>query len=83
MAMKKRGGRKGRSTAAFIVSNQRNPSVKLKAGMRLDVQSVKLLSPQLRVAKRLGARLCGGSGTCLALIDVQGGDPAARRAPGR
>jgi hypothetical protein len=79
VAKAKRGKTTGRKAASFIVSNSRNPSVKLRPGMKLDVQSVKLLNPQLGAAKALGARLCGGSGTCIALIDVQGGDPAARR----
>jgi hypothetical protein len=82
MAKRTRGTTRKRS-AAFIVSDDRNPSVKVKTGMKLDVQSVKLLNPQLAAAKGLGARLCGGTSTCLALIDVQGGDPATRRAPRR
>jgi hypothetical protein len=58
------------SKLTLIVSDEKNPSVPLKPGMKLDVISVKLADPSLKPSKAIGGRLCGGSGTCLALISV-------------
>lgn len=55
----------------FIVSNEKNPKVSLKPGMKLNVVSVKLANPSLKAPKAVAARLCGGTTTCLALIDVE------------
>ena len=85
MASSKRKGkkatvRKAASTSRFIVSDEKAPSVQLKPGMRLDVQVVKLLDPQLRPSRTIGARLCGGTSTCLALVDVgESMRPTSRR----
>jgi hypothetical protein len=60
----------GGETMQFIVSDEKRPSVALKPGMRLEVTSVTLVNAQLKKPKSIGARLCGGSGTCLALVQV-------------
>lgn len=54
----------------FIVSNEKNPSVAVKPGMKLDVVAVTLRDPAMKSPKKLAARLCGGTNTCLALIDT-------------
>jgi hypothetical protein len=54
----------------FIVSEEQKPSVALKAGMRLDVVSVSLVEPTLKPSRARAARLCGGTNTCLALMEV-------------
>lgn len=54
----------------FIVSDDQKPSVALKAGMRLDVVSVSLVDPTLKPSRARAARLCGGTNTCLALMEV-------------
>jgi hypothetical protein len=54
----------------LIVSDEKQPSVALKPGMKLDVVSVKLADPKLKPPGAAGARLCGGSGTCLALVEL-------------
>jgi hypothetical protein len=38
--------------------------------MKLHVTAVQLVEPTLKASKKIAARLCGGSGTCLALIEV-------------
>jgi hypothetical protein len=38
--------------------------------MRLDVVSTVLVGPDLKRGKNIGERLCGGSGTCMALVDL-------------
>ena len=57
----------------FIVSDDKNPKVALKAGQRLEVISVTLADASLKKPKKIAARLCGGTDTCIALIDI---DPA-------
>ena len=59
--------RKGKLT--LLASKDKNPKVTLKAGMQLNVVTVKLTDPKTMKPAKLAARLCGGSGTCLALID--------------
>lgn len=54
----------------FIVSDEKSPSVALKPGMRLNVVSTVLVGPDLKRIRNIGARLCGGSGTCMALVDI-------------
>lgn len=54
----------------LIVSDEKNPSVNLKPGMKLHVTAVQLLDPSLKPSKKVAARLCSGSGTCVALIDI-------------
>ncbi len=54
----------------LIISDEKSPSVQVKQGMRLDVISVKLVDPSLRKSKASAARLCGGTNTCLALIEL-------------
>lgn len=54
----------------LIISDEKNPKIALKAGMKLDVVSVKLADPQLKRPKVGAARLCSGGGTCIALIEV-------------
>jgi hypothetical protein len=54
----------------FIVSDEKSPKIALKPGLRLDVVSTTLVGPDLKRLRNIGARLCGGSGTCMALVDV-------------
>ncbi len=54
----------------LIVSQEKQPKVALKPGMRVEVTTVKLVDPNLARPPKIAARLCGGSGTCLALIDL-------------
>ena len=54
----------------FIVSDEANPSVKLKPGMKFEVQSVQLMDPTLKKVPTTKAALCGSSSTCVALIEV-------------
>lgn len=54
----------------FIVSNDKNPKVALKPGMKLQVMTVSLLGPDLKKPSKVAARLCGGTSTCLALVEI-------------
>ncbi|HEX7903844.1 MAG TPA: hypothetical protein VF487_08195 [Chitinophagaceae bacterium] len=55
---------------SFVVSNDKNPSVKLKPGQKFKVTAVKLVDSRLNAIKKIGSRLCGGTSTCLALVDI-------------
>jgi hypothetical protein len=77
MATRKQGRKVG--VVQLIASDEKKPQVTVRAGQRLEVVSVALTAPGSRVRPRLGARLCGGSGTCLALIHVGEGDPRTTR----
>jgi hypothetical protein len=54
----------------LIRSDDKHPSIKLKPGMKLEVISVTLMDPTLVKAKASAARLCGGTNTCVALVEV-------------
>jgi hypothetical protein len=54
----------------LVASNQKNPTVNLKEGMKIEVVTIQLVESTLKKAKKSGARLCGGTSTCLALVEV-------------
>jgi hypothetical protein len=65
--------KKSQSTAGkltLIVSDQKNPQVVLKPGTKLEVASIKLADPSLKALRPVAARLCGGTSTCLALVET-------------
>ena len=59
-----------KKTMTLIVSDEKQPKVSVKPGMRLNVVAVKLADAQLKSPRKLGARLCSGGGTCVALIEI-------------
>lgn len=59
------------SAIKFIVSDDENPKVELKAGMKFSVQTVELVDTNLKAANKVAARLCGGTSTCVALIGIE------------
>jgi hypothetical protein len=54
----------------LIMSSARRPNVKLKKGAKLKAVAVTLLNPQLKKPKARAARLCGGTDTCMALVEI-------------
>ena len=54
----------------LIVSQDKRPKVALRPGMRVEVINVRIVDPSLVRPPKIAARLCGGSGTCIALIDL-------------
>jgi hypothetical protein len=54
----------------FIVSDQKHPKVTLKPGQTLKVVSVSFHDETLTKRQKIGARLCGGTDTCISLVDV-------------
>jgi len=60
-----------KQTMTLIADKEKSPKVELKAGQQLKVVSVKIAGPQLAKMKRVGATLCGGTSTCLAVVDIE------------
>lgn len=56
--------------AHLIVSDDSEPKLQLKPGMRFEVHSVSVVDEQLVASNKVAARLCGGTGTCLALVEI-------------
>ncbi len=54
----------------LVASDEKQPSIKIKPGQELRVTAVSLVGPNVDKLRSVGARLCGGSGTCLALVDI-------------
>ena len=56
-----------------IESEETEPTVaghKLRAGQKFEVKAVSVKDPQLAATAKVGARLCGGTDTCLALTEI-------------
>ena len=57
---------------SLIVSEEKDVKLKVRAGAKLHVIEVESITPDLKKAGRVGARLCGyGSNMCLAIIDIE------------
>lgn len=69
MAKKTNATGKGRRIR-LIQSDDAKPAMQLGPGRRFEVTTVTVVSPTEAKPQALAARLCGGSGTCLALIDL-------------
>jgi hypothetical protein len=62
----------------LIVSGAKKPLGSVKVGQKLQVVAVSLSGEKAgSVKKAIGARLCGGSGTCLAVMDIDKDDAAS------
>ena len=60
-----------KSKVNLIASDQKKPLGAAKVGQKLQVVAVTLSGGKAATLKKaIGARLCGGSGTCIALVDV-------------
>jgi hypothetical protein len=54
----------------LIASDEQEPTIKLKPGMRFEVHATTVVDPALKPAGKVAARLCGGTSTCLALVEL-------------
>jgi len=68
MARRARSSRIGKVT--LVASKEAKPAIKVKPGMKLEVVSVALVDPAGKKVGPVGARLCGGTSTCLALVEL-------------
>lgn len=56
---------------SLIASDNKKPKIELKPGQKLEVFSISVQSPVAKGKKKIGARLCGGTTTCLAMIELE------------
>lgn len=56
--------------AHLIVSDDAQPTIKVKPGMRFEVRATTVVDTKLKSSRKVAARLCGGTTTCLALVEV-------------
>jgi hypothetical protein len=59
-----------KSKVTLLASKEKQPAVNVKPGQHLRVTAVVIQGPEAAKVKKAGARLCGGTSTCLALMDV-------------
>jgi hypothetical protein len=57
-------------SVTLIASNSKNPLGSTKAGTKLEVVGVTLAAAATGKRPKIGARLCGGTSTCLAVFEV-------------
>jgi hypothetical protein len=56
----------------IIVTDEKKPELERpRGGKRYKTVSVQVTDPTLKPAKAVGARLCGGTDSCVALIEVE------------
>jgi hypothetical protein len=68
--MAKRKASKSTTTAHLIVSDEPEPQMRLKPGMKFEVHATSVVDSALRPSTKVAARLCGGTTTCIALVKV-------------
>ena len=68
-----------KSKVTLIASTEKQPAVNVKPGQQLNVTAVVIQGPEAAKIKKVGARLCGGTSTCLALMEI--GDDVINPAP--
>ena len=68
--MAERKSKNAEPKTSLVVSDEKFPKVKLKPGMRFEVKTVSLVDAELKKPKKVAARLCGGTTTCLALVEI-------------
>ena len=54
----------------LIASDDEKPDITGKSKDGYDVISVSVVEPNLQPSARVGARLCGGTSTCVAIVEV-------------
>jgi hypothetical protein len=61
---------KARRNITLVVSDKKNPIPSAKVGTKIEVIGVTLMGRKQASKAPMGARLCGGSGTCIALHNL-------------
>lgn len=61
-----------KSKISLIATDDKDVRVKVRPGAKLNVMQVEAVTPDMKKAGRIGARLCGlGTNMCVAIIDVE------------
>ena len=61
---------KPKTTGHLIVSDDPQPAIVLAPGKKYQVVSIAVSDSKLKPAAPIAARLCGGTTTCLALVEI-------------
>ena len=59
------------ATVHLIESDDAEPGIKLQVGMRFEVRATNIVDTNLKGSRKVAARLCGGTSTCLALVEIE------------
>jgi hypothetical protein len=71
MASKPSKGKGSGTKVTLIVSDDKDVKVSVRPGSKLNVVKVDAITPDLKKASRVGARLCGyGTNICLAFTEI-------------
>lgn len=71
MAQKSSRGSAQKPKVSLVVSEDKDVRVRVRPGAKLHIVQVETITPDLKKAGRVGARLCGyGTNLCLAIIDI-------------
>jgi hypothetical protein len=54
----------------LVESDESEPALKVKPGMRFEVRATTIVDAEMKPVKKVAARLCGGTTTCLALVEI-------------
>jgi hypothetical protein len=54
----------------LIASDDEKPDISGKREGEFEVISVPVVEPNLQRSSRIGARLCGGTSTCVAIVEL-------------
>jgi hypothetical protein len=57
-------------TVHLIESDDAEPKVKIKPGTKFEVRATQVVDTQLTPTGKVAARLCGGTSTCVALVEI-------------
>jgi hypothetical protein len=63
-------GGKNAPKVHLIESDEAQPTLKIKPGMRFEVRATTIVDSEMKPGKKVAARLCGGTTTCLALVEI-------------
>lgn len=58
------------SRIKLVLQKEEFPKVELRPGMKIQVEQIELVGATAEDLKKIAGRLCGGTSTCLALIDI-------------
>lgn len=59
-----------KANVTLIASDDESPLIRVKPGTRFEAVSVSIVTPEMTESAQIAARLCGGTSTCVALIDI-------------
>ena len=60
-----------KTTIRLIESDEQNPRIVAEPGTRIEVVGIELISGETQKPRKMAARLCGGTSTCLALVKTE------------